>query len=125
MLTEGVQWSTKNTVHTIVELPSYLSDAEDLLGSEQMRAVVDAVAGNPEIGQVMQGTGGCRKFRAARAGMGKRGGVRVIYVYRGPEFPIFLITIFGKNEKDNLSNAERNVLKRRVDSLFAGYGAKR
>lgn len=89
-----------------------------------MRAVVDTVASDPEIGDVMQGTGGCRKFRAARAGMGKRGGVRVVYVYRGPLIPIFLITIFGKNEKDNLSKAERNMLKKRVDSLFSNYGVR-
>jgi len=112
-------------MQTVVEMPSYLAEAETLLGLEQMRAVVDAVAANPEIGDVVQGTGGCIKFRAARAGMGKRGGVRVVYTYRGPEFPIFLITFFWKNERDNLSAAEKNVLKKRIDSLFLNYGAKK
>ena len=47
-------------------------------------------------------TGGFRKLRVARKGMGKSGGARVIYIWRNEQFPVFLITVFPKNEKENL-----------------------
>jgi hypothetical protein len=79
------------------------------------------VAAEPECGEVMQGTGGFRKVRVARGGMGKRGGARVIYILRNEAFPIFLITAYAKNEKDNLTRKERNELAKRADEIFAKY----
>jgi len=112
-------------MHTVVETQSYLAAAKELLGQEEMAKVVDAVAANPELGEVMRGTGGFRKFRAARPGMGKRGGVRVIYIYRNADFPAFLVKVYAKNVKDNLTMAERNVLKKTADEIFEKYGVKR
>ena len=57
--------------------------------------------------------------------MGKSGGARVVYIWRNERFPVFLITVFPKNEKENqenLSMAERNALKKRADSIFETYG---
>ncbi|WP_307190498.1 type II toxin-antitoxin system RelE/ParE family toxin [Bathymodiolus platifrons methanotrophic gill symbiont] len=51
----------------------------------------------------MQATGGIRKFRWATGNKGKSGGVRVIYYFHNKSIPLFLLTVFGKNEKDNLS----------------------
>ena len=90
-----------------------------------MKQVIDAVAANPELGDVMPGTGGFRKFRAARPGMGKRGGVRVISIYRNEHWPVFLFAVFAKSEKSNVSAAERNALKKLADSIFESYGEKR
>lgn len=53
----------------------------------------------------MQGTGGVRKLRWARQGMGKSGGSRVIYYYHSDSKPLFLLTAYGKNERANLSKA--------------------
>ena len=53
-------------MHTVVEMPSYRAAAEELLGSDGMISVIQAVPANPEIGEVIRGTGGFRKFRAAR-----------------------------------------------------------
>lgn len=69
----------------------------------------------------MPGTGGFRKLRFARAGMGKRGGARVIYLYGGEEFPIFLITVYAKADKGNLTKAEQNALAKMAESLFEDY----
>ena len=49
----------------------------------------------------------------ARRGMGKSGGARVVYIWRSERFPVFLITVFPKNEKENLSMAERNALRKK------------
>ena len=75
-------------MQTVVETSQYLSEAEPLLGPDGLRAVLEAVAANPNIGDVMPGTNGFRKLRAARPGMGKRGGCRVIYIHRGVNFPL-------------------------------------
>ena len=54
--------------------------------------------------------------------MGKRGGGRIIYIWRNDKFPVFfLITVFPKNEKENLTQAERNSLKKRADGIFNYY----
>ncbi len=66
---------------------------------------------------MIRGTGGFRKVRVARKGMGKSGGARVVYIWRNERFPVFLITVF-----QNLSMAERNTLKKRADSIFETYG---
>ncbi len=60
------------------------------------------LAADPECGEVMPGTGGFRKVRVARAGTGKRGGARLIYVLRNEAFPIFLITAYPKSHKRDL-----------------------
>jgi hypothetical protein len=53
--------------------------------------------------------------------MGKSGGARVIYIFRDETFPLFLITVFPKNQKANLTKGERNALKKRADGIFASY----
>jgi hypothetical protein len=44
-----------------------------------------------------------------------------VYIWRNDRFPVFLITVFPKNEKANLTNAERNALKKRADDIFESY----
>jgi hypothetical protein len=53
--------------------------------------------------------------------MGKRGGVRVIYYYHNEQYPIFLLTIFGKSEQANVRKAERNALAKMIHALLASY----
>jgi len=84
--------------------------------------IVALVAADPECGDVMRGTGGYRKPRVARKGRGKSGGARVVYIWCNETFPVFLITVFPENEKENLSMAERNTLRKRAASIFETYG---
>lgn len=58
-----------------------------------------------------------RKLRWARDGRGKSGGVRVIYYFHSGVMPLYLLTMFAKNERANLSKAERNALAELVDAL--------
>lgn len=71
----------------------------------------------------MPGTGGCRKLRIARPGQVKSGSYRVITFYTGPDWPVFLLTVFGKNEKANLTKAERNALGEYTKRITTAYGA--
>jgi len=65
----------------------------------------------------MEGTGGIRKLRWGRSHRGKSGGVRVIYYYHDERIPLFLLTMFGKEERANLSKADKNRLADLVDLL--------
>ena len=72
---------------------------------------------NPEMGVVMQGTGGLRKMRFAYENRGKSGSVRVVYVDFCIYEKIYLISAYTKNEKDNLSKSERNQIKSKIELL--------
>lgn len=109
---------------TLVELPEYMRDADRLLDEESQDKLKDFLARNPTAGRIMEGTGGVRKLRWARPGSGKRGGVRVIYYVYNETMPLFLLNMFGKNEKANLSKAERNTLAMLVSMLVETYGGK-
>ena len=81
---------------------------------------MDYIAANPEAGVSL--CGGLRNVRFARRGGGKSGGYRTIHVFGGAEMPIFLVTVFAKNEKDNLSRAEQAELIALGKVLLAHYG---
>jgi hypothetical protein len=108
-------------VQTVVEMPAYLRTAEAIFTATELERIVSLVAADPDCGEVMPGTGGFRKVRVARGGMGKRGGARVVYIVRSEAFPIFLVAAYAKNEKDNLSKKERNELAKRADEIFTKY----
>ncbi len=112
-------------MQTVVETPSYLKSAEAIFSEAERQNIVNMVANDPECGEVIQGTGGFRKVRVARAGMGKRGGARVVYILRNEVFPVFLVAAYAKNEKDNLTKQERNELAKLADTIFSKYGRKR
>jgi hypothetical protein len=99
----------------------FLAVANKLFREEERADIVALIAADPECGDVMRGTGGFRKVRVARGGMGKGGGARVVYIWRSENFPVFLIAVFPKNEKESLSMAERNALRKRADSIFETY----
>ncbi len=69
----------------------------------------------------MPGTGGAHKLRWAVQGEGKSGGVRVITFFSGPPVPVFVLTVFGKGEKINLSKSEQNTLRKVLGELVAEY----
>jgi hypothetical protein len=102
---------------TVAELPEYLRTASKLLADDERRAIVDHLAASPAAGDLIAGTGGVRKLRWTRDGRGKSGGVRVIYCFHSAAMPLYLLTMFAKNERANLSKAERNALSGLVDVL--------
>ena len=110
-------------VQTVVETPTYLAIANKLFSEEERADIVAMLAADPECGDLIRGTGGFRKVRVSRKGMGKSAGARVVYIWRNQRFPVFLITVFAKNQKENLSMAERNTLRKRANSIFETYGS--
>lgn len=104
-------------MQTVAETPEYLRRCEKLLTDGERRDVVDYLAAHPKAGDLMEGTGGVRKIRWARAGRGKSGGVRIIYYVHSEAMPLYLLTVFAKNERANLSKAERNDMAEMVELL--------
>ena len=102
---------------TVAETPEYIRLAEKLLTAEERQDVLTYLAAHPKAGDLMQGTGGVRKLRWGRGGRGKSGGVRVIYYVHSDAMPLYLLTLFAKNERANLSKAERNELADMVNVL--------
>jgi hypothetical protein len=105
--------------------PDIFEGAEAIYSEADREEIVRIIASSPKAGDLMPGTGGYRKLRFARPGMGKRGGARVVYLDGGVDFPIFLITVYAKSEKGNLSRAEQNALAKMAKSFFADYRGKR
>ena len=106
---------------TVIETPSFLRDAKNLLDDDEQTNLVSFLAHNPTAGDVIKGTGGVRKIRWAREGRGKRGGLRVIYFFHSLEIPLFALAIFAKNEKTDISQSDRNILKRLTAELVHQY----
>lgn len=74
------------------------------------------IAVNPEAGDVVPGSGGIRKVRWRRAGVGKSGGVRVIYFTRTLQEEIVLLTLYAKSTTDNLTGAKLKEIRRALES---------
>ena len=92
-------------LQTVVDLPEFIRREKAIMTEAERLGLVNYLAANPESGASLGG--GLRKVRIPRNGGGKRGGYRTLYVFGGRHMPIFLVTVFAKNEKDNLSKAEQ------------------
>ncbi len=107
---------------TVAELPDFQRRAKALLSEAERNEVIDHLAANPEAG--VQLGGGLRKVRFGRAGGGKSGGVRTIHFYKADTGPLYLLTLFAKNEKDNLSPSELALLLNLGETLAAHHGKR-
>ena len=97
---------------TVVETPQFVRQAEAVWDESEREAFVDFIAANPEAGDVIPETGGVRKVRWARAGTGKRGGVRVIYFYHAADRPLYLLMVYAKARRENLTADEKRAVRR-------------
>ena len=95
---------------TVAELPEFIRNADKLLTESERLDIIRYLAERPKAGNLMEGTGGVRKLRWGRGGQGKSGGARVVYYFHDQAMPLYLLTIFAKNERANLTKAQRNEL---------------
>ncbi len=116
-------------MHAVVETPIYLADAKAAGVTEDERtAIVNAIAADPEAGDIIPGTGGVRKVRVAGKGKGKSGGYRVITYVATPDIPVFLLALVSKGQRAGYqSGAAKRPPRHRSDSsggLSPGYPGK-
>jgi hypothetical protein len=107
-------------LQTVVELPEFIKRASEIMSEADRLGLVNFIAANPDAGVSLGG--GLRKVRIPREGGGKSGGYRTIYVFGGTHMPIFLLTVFAKNEKDNLSKTEISAAVQLSKALLETYG---
>jgi len=110
-------------MQTIVELPEFRKKSDKLLTDSERESVINYLAAHPASGDIIQGTGGIRKLRWSARGKGKSGGVRIIYYFHNEFIPLFLLSLFGKDEKSNLTKTERNELAKLTSILVKTYGS--
>ena len=101
-----------------VETPVFTAAIRRHLEDEEYRALQLALVLRPEQGPVIPGSGGLRKVRWARAGQGKRGGLRVIYYWAPPEQVCYMLYAYSKNEQGDLTAAQVRVLAKLVREEF-------
>lgn len=89
-------------MYTLIETPTFVADADKLWVENERLEFFEWLANNPDAGDVVPGSGGCRKVRWSRAGSGKRGGVRVIYFTRLAAGEIWLLLAYAKSAQDNI-----------------------
>jgi hypothetical protein len=101
-----------------VEAPAFTRFREHYLDDDGLAEMQINLAANPEAGDVVPGAGGIRKLRwkDRRRGKGRRGGLRVIYYCFLSQQEIWLLTLYGKDEVADLSNDEKDRLKRALET---------
>ena len=112
----------KKPMNSVAETGAFKLKAKGRMSAADVHTVIDLLAADPLCGDLIRGTGGVRKVRIAVKGKGKSGGVRVVYYFYNETMPVFLITVFAKKEKDNLTKAQRNTLAKLVKMLRDSYG---
>jgi hypothetical protein len=109
-------------MHTVLETPSFANSARSQgLTEDEKFAIVKAIADDPQKGDVIKGTGGARKIRFGGKGKGKRSAFRVVTYYVADDIPVFLLDLYSKGEKINLSQSERNELKKLLGGIANDY----
>jgi len=109
-------------LHVVAETPGFVRDAVAAgMTDTEKTELIGYLAANPEAGDIIVGTGGARKLRWRRPGTGKSGGYRIITYDAGRFLPVFLLTLYTKGERANLSQAERNALRGILSGIAAGY----
>jgi len=109
------------TLMTVAETPSFIRQAAKLWTEDYKHAFVDFIAANPDAGDLIPDSGGLRKVRWGRPGIGKRGGVRVIYFYHDDTMPLYLLLIYAKAERENWTAAEKQRAQGLTETLRQAY----
>lgn len=98
-----------------VELAPFTRNVYRYLSEEEYQAVQLHLLAFPNAGALIPGSGGCRKVRWGREGRGKRGGVRIIYYWRANHEQIWMLTIYAKNEEENVPAHFLRRLREEID----------
>lgn len=108
---------------TVIEMPEFQRRAKAAMTEADREALIDLLSANPQAGVSLGG--GLHKVRFARQGGGKSGGLRTIHYYKPDEGPVFLLTMFAKNEKSNLTLKETHLLVQLGQAIATEYGKRK
>ena len=109
-------------MHTVIETLEFIRRAKKSgLSDGEIDYIKLFVAYNPSAGNVVRGTGGARKVRISSRGKGKSGGYRVVTFYTGVDFPVFLLDVYSKSSKEELTQAEKNSIRSSIATIMREY----
>ena len=109
-------------MHAVIETEAFSKGAREIgLVEDEIHEITAYISQDPQAGDIISGTGGARKLRFPLRDKGKSGGVRVIAYYAADDVPVFLLDVFAKSDKINLSKKERNVLKSILEGMAQDY----
>jgi hypothetical protein len=94
-----------------IETPLFTKLIKELLPDENYRRLQQTILIRPEAGDIIRGGGGLRKIRWKLPGGGKRGGLRIIYYWDGPEDTIYMLLPYKKSKQENLTPAQLKVFR--------------
>lgn len=103
-------------MRTFIELTTFSRYRDDYFTDDQFAELQRALDANPGAGDVVPATGGVRKLRWGRSGMGKRGGVRVLYYLQDRAGRIWLLTVYSKSAQENIAASTLNTLREIADA---------
>lgn len=103
-------------MYTVAETPTFVADADKLWSEAERLEFFAWLSSNPEAGDVIPESGGCRKVRWSRAGTGKRGGVRVVYFTRLLSGEIWLLLIYAKSVRDNIPGHLLKAVRKEIEN---------
>jgi hypothetical protein len=101
-----------------IETPIFTEDVSNELSSDEYHRMQVGLMLRPEQGAVIRGSGGLRKIRWRRAGMGKRGGLRAIYYWDAESETFYMLTIYRKSKQEELAAGQLRVLQGLVAEEF-------
>ena len=111
-------------MHCVLQTDEFREAVKRLgLSENEVHSIETTLSENPQIGEIIKGTGGARKWRVPTRQKGKRGGYRVITYFAGQDVPVFLLEIFSKGERIDLTQAERNELRHILGGIAEDYRA--
>ena len=89
-----------------IETSIFTRQIRDLISDNHMRALQEWIAASPSAGNLIKGSGGCRKLRWKTATTGKRGGIRVIYYWMKEYDRVLMLLAYAKSNTDDISQAQ-------------------
>ena len=104
-------------MRTVAETPMFQRYADEIWSEDERLEFISWIALNPLAGALIPGTGGCRKVRWSRAGVGKRGGTRATY-FIPSETTIWLLIVYTKSKYDNLPSAFVAQLRQEIEDAL-------
>ena len=111
-------------MQTVIQSPTFLADCRDAgLSEDEISGIIVEISKGPLLGDLIPRTGGARKRRFAGRGKGKSGGYRTVSYYAGSDVPVLMLALVSKGERADLSEAERNVLRKELSGYVRDYRA--
>lgn len=102
---------------TIAELQNFKKAAAGVLDADEIEGLIAFLSNHPDAGDIMPRTGGIRKLRWGAKGKGKSGGARIVYFFHDLNMPLYLIACFSKGDRVDISESERNQMRKLTKEL--------